>query len=76
MFRFIFALILSLHSYCVFSQEAVAWKKLLSSKELELSRADLIVYDHFLQIYKVADKGYASNYLLDKGLQESIMSLS
>lgn len=48
-----------------------SWQDFLDKPELELKRADLIVYDHFLQIYKVADKGYASAYLLDKGLKES-----
>lgn len=47
------------------------WHAFLNRPELELKRADLIVYDHFLQIYKVADKGYASAYLLDKGLKDS-----
>jgi hypothetical protein len=47
------------------------WHVFLNRPELELKRADLIVYDHFLQIYKVADKGYASAYLLDKGLKDS-----
>lgn len=50
------------------------WQAFLARPELELKRADLIVYDHFLQIYKVADKGYASAYLLDKGLKDSSKS--
>lgn len=43
----------------------------MDHSDLKLTRADLIVYDHFLQIYKVAAKGYASAYLLDKGLKEA-----
>jgi soluble lytic murein transglycosylase len=53
------------------AQTSASWKSILAKPELQLSRADLIVYDHFLQIYKVAEKGYASAYLLDKGLKES-----
>lgn len=54
--------------------EVVTWDKILSRSDLSLSRSDFLIYDHFLQIYKVANKGYASNYLLDKGLKDSIKS--
>ena len=47
------------------------WQQFIDRPELKVTQADLIVYDHFLQIYKVAEKGYASTYLLDKGLKES-----
>jgi len=53
------------------AQTPTGWKSIVARPELQLTRADLIVYDHFLQIYKVAEKGYASAYLLDKGLKES-----
>ncbi len=51
-----------------------AWAKIVRSGELVLKQGDLIVYDHFLQIYKVAEKGYASAYLLDKGIKEASKS--
>jgi soluble lytic murein transglycosylase len=53
------------------SSEKTEWQKFIDRPELKVTRADMIVYDHFLQIYKVAEKGYASAYLLDKGLKES-----
>lgn len=48
------------------------WKQLLAHKSFQISRADLITYEHMLQIYKVAEKGYASNYILEKGLKETV----
>ncbi|MBY0516111.1 MAG: lytic transglycosylase domain-containing protein [Bacteriovoracaceae bacterium] len=51
--------------------EENSWEKLLDRPELKITNADMIIYDHFLQIYNVAEKGYASAYLLDKGLKES-----
>lgn len=66
----LFLLIFSLSKFAA-AQAPTNWKTVLERPELQLSRADLIVYDHFLQIYKVAEKGYASAYLLDKGLKES-----
>jgi len=66
LFSFLF-----MYSMLVSAQAPTGWKSIVARPELQLSRADLIVYDHFLQIYKVAEKGYASAYLLDKGLKES-----
>lgn len=60
-----------LYSLLASAQPLATWKSILAKPELQLTRSDLIVYDHFLQIYKVAEKGYASAYLLDKGLKES-----
>ncbi|MFP5459029.1 MAG: transglycosylase SLT domain-containing protein [Bacteriovoracia bacterium] len=58
---------------CSFAQskETDPWTQFLDHSDHKISRADLVVYDHFLQIYKVAAKGYASAYLLDKGLKEA-----
>jgi soluble lytic murein transglycosylase len=71
--RFLLILIIFCGQHTVFakSKDVNPWTIFLNRPELELKRADLIVYDHFLQIYKVAEKGYASAYLLDKGLKES-----
>lgn len=69
--RFGLLSLLFLFSSFASAQAPAQWKTILEKPELQLSRADLIVYDHFLQIYKVAEKGYASAYLLDKGLKES-----
>lgn len=73
MMRLLFLLIIVFGNVTVYATEKnnKSWQDFLKRPELELKRADLIVYDHFLQIYKVADKGYASAYLLDKGLKES-----
>lgn len=47
------------------------WDDLVNYPALKIKRADLITYEHMMQIYKIADKGYASNYILDKGLKET-----
>lgn len=52
----------------------ITWESITSHPELQISRSDVLIYDHFLQIYKIANKGYASNYLIDKGLKDSIKS--
>lgn len=47
------------------------WNDLVGFPAFKISRADLITYEHMMQIYKIADKGYASTYILDKGLKET-----
>ncbi len=51
-----------------------SWEKITTHSDLQITHSDVLVYDHFLQIYKIASKGYASNYLIDKGLKDSIRS--
>jgi soluble lytic murein transglycosylase len=69
--RFSLFIAFLLFSHFAGAQASPSWKSILAKQEIQISRADFIVYDHFLQIYKVAEKGYASAYLLDKGLKES-----
>lgn len=47
------------------------WSSMVTHPALAVKRSDLITYEHMMQIYKVAEKGYASNYILDKGLKET-----
>lgn len=72
--RFFFSLFIVWTSSFAESKAPDPWSQFLDHSDLKLTRADLIVYDHFLQIYKVAAKGYASTYLLDKGLKEASRS--
>jgi soluble lytic murein transglycosylase len=56
------------------TEAAPSWEQLITHADLQITQSDILVYDHFLQIYKIASKGYASNYLIDKGLKDSIRS--
>jgi soluble lytic murein transglycosylase len=47
------------------------WEKALSHPSLQLTRSDLITHEKMLQTYKIADKGYASHYILEKGIRET-----
>jgi len=53
------------------AQPFADWKAATDHTAISLPRAELILHEHMLQIYKIADKGYASSYLLDKGIKET-----
>lgn len=53
------------------AQPFANWKAATDHAALSLPRAELILHEHMLQIYKIADKGYASTYILDKGIKET-----
>lgn len=44
---------------------------MVGHSSFSIKHADLVTYEHMMQIYKIADKGYASAYILDKGLKET-----
>ena len=56
------------------SEDVTSWEKITSHPELQITKSEVLIYDHFLQIYKIAHRGYASNYLIDKGLKDSSKS--
>ncbi|MCE3012808.1 MAG: lytic transglycosylase domain-containing protein [Proteobacteria bacterium] len=56
------------------TEASPTWEQIVTHTDLQITQSDVLVYDHFLQIYKIASKGYASNYLIDKGLKDSIRS--
>lgn len=60
---------LALPSYA--SSQPPVWDALRAHPALKLSKRDMITYDHFFRVYKIADKGYASPYILDKAIKES-----
>lgn len=74
LFHCLFLLLLGFFSSLTVASIPADWRDIAQRAELQLDSNDLRVYDHFLQIYRVADKGYASTYLLDKGLAESVKS--
>lgn len=45
------------------------WEEVYVQPSLEVSRGELVTYDNMLQIFKIAQKGYASAYILEKGLK-------
>lgn len=66
----IFVLVVALSSNALAAGFA-NFQELIQHAPFKVSRADLITYEHMMQIYKVAAKGYASNYILDRGLKET-----